>query len=289
MFLLALAVAGIMVFRITTGKGTLIIESDDPNVEVVVKQGGKQVRIVDLKTKQEIELNSGEYEFQLAKAPDGLSLSTDRLTLKRGKTEIVRVRREVSVPTKADTGVAGTKPPGRVDENQDEAAWQLEQTRRADFDGFMAQGREHVAAKRYAEAIRAYNEALKLMPGDSTATTAVQDATRARAAQIQDATRARAARLAENTKLPEVVKSITNSIGMKLVLIPAGSFMMGGLPEEGGYHQNNEEQHEVEITQPFYMGMYTVTQAEYQRVMGNNPSFFFCDRCRQGQGARHRH
>ena len=68
-------------------------------------------------------------------------------------------------------------------------------------------------------------------------------------------------------------EQITNSIGMKLVLIPAGKFMMGS-PKDEPSRSNNEEQHEVEITQPFYMGMYTVTQAEYERVMGNNPSYF---------------
>ncbi len=51
---LVLIVAGIMVFRITTDKGTVVIETDDPDVEVVVKQGGKQVKIVDVITKQEI-------------------------------------------------------------------------------------------------------------------------------------------------------------------------------------------------------------------------------------------
>ncbi len=69
------------------------------------------------------------------------------------------------------------------------------------------------------------------------------------------------------------VPHITNSIGMKLVLIPAGKFMMGSPKDEQG-RRDNEEQHEVEITQPFYMGMYTVTQEEYARVMLNNPSCF---------------
>ena len=36
----------------------------------------------------------------------------------------------------------------------------------------------------------------------------------------------------------------------------------------------NEEQHEVSITKPFYLGVYVVTQAEYEKVMGNNPSWF---------------
>jgi formylglycine-generating enzyme required for sulfatase activity len=63
----------------------------------------------------------------------------------------------------------------------------------------------------------------------------------------------------------------TNSIGMKLVLIPAGNFLMGSPRTEEG-HGEDEEQHEVDITQPFYLSAYEVTQGEYQRVMGVNPS-----------------
>ena len=66
---------------------------------------------------------------------------------------------------------------------------------------------------------------------------------------------------------------ITNSIGMKLALIPAGKFMMG-LPKDEKERGDNEEQHEVSITRPFYLGVYVVTQAEYEKVMGNNPSYF---------------
>jgi formylglycine-generating enzyme required for sulfatase activity len=60
----------------------------------------------------------------------------------------------------------------------------------------------------------------------------------------------------------EVEKTITNSIGMKLVLIPAGKFLMGSpQTEEGRY--DNEHQHEVEITEAFYMGQYPVTKGEF--------------------------
>ena len=55
---------------------------------------------------------------------------------------------------------------------------------------------------------------------------------------------------------------------MKLVLIPPGEFQMGS-PEE-----DNEYPHRVRITKPFYLGVYEVTQAEYERVMGTNPSAF---------------
>ncbi len=67
---------------------------------------------------------------------------------------------------------------------------------------------------------------------------------------------------------------ITNSIGMKLVLIPAGKFLMGSARDEKGHHPSEEPQHEVVISQPFYMGVYEVTQGQYRQVMGNNPSFY---------------
>ena len=60
---------------------------------------------------------------------------------------------------------------------------------------------------------------------------------------------------------------------MKLVLIPAGKLLMGSPKNEKG-RLDHEGQQEVEIATPFYLGVYTVTQAEYKRIMGNNPSWF---------------
>jgi serine/threonine protein kinase len=68
-------------------------------------------------------------------------------------------------------------------------------------------------------------------------------------------------------------RELENSIGMKLVAIPAGKFLMGSPPDEVN-RDADEEQHEVEITQPFYMGVYEVTQEEYEKVMESNPSYF---------------
>jgi formylglycine-generating enzyme required for sulfatase activity len=68
-------------------------------------------------------------------------------------------------------------------------------------------------------------------------------------------------------------KEITNSIGMKLVLIPKGTFMMGSPESEEG-RKENETQHEVTIGKVYYLGVYEVTQAQYEKVMGKNPSYF---------------
>jgi WD40 repeat protein len=93
-----LAGAGLLsaptVIRVATGKGVLVIETDDPDVEVVVKQGGKEVRVLDLKTNRQLDLKAGAYQLELAGGPEGLKLSTDQFTLSRGGRQIVAVRLE---------------------------------------------------------------------------------------------------------------------------------------------------------------------------------------------------
>jgi formylglycine-generating enzyme required for sulfatase activity len=64
---------------------------------------------------------------------------------------------------------------------------------------------------------------------------------------------------------------------MKFILIPNGTFTMGSPPDEE--KSNDEErQHKVTLTRDFYMGIYEVSQAEYQAVIGTNPSVFQGDR-----------
>ncbi|MDQ7032934.1 MAG: SUMF1/EgtB/PvdO family nonheme iron enzyme [Desulfonauticus sp.] len=65
----------------------------------------------------------------------------------------------------------------------------------------------------------------------------------------------------------------TNSLGMKFVLIPPGTFIMGSPRDELG-HDYTEEQHKVTITKGFYLQTTEVTQGQWERVMGCNPSFF---------------
>jgi len=68
-------------------------------------------------------------------------------------------------------------------------------------------------------------------------------------------------------------KEIINSIEIKLVLIPNGTFMMGSPVEEEGRY-DNEVQHKVTISRDYYLGVTEVTQGQYEKVMGTNPSKF---------------
>jgi uncharacterized protein (TIGR02996 family) len=65
---------------------------------------------------------------------------------------------------------------------------------------------------------------------------------------------------------------LTNSIGMELVLIPAGTFQMGSPAESTP--DDERPLHEVEITKPFYLGAHLVTQGQFHLVTGNNPTRF---------------
>jgi formylglycine-generating enzyme required for sulfatase activity len=67
---------------------------------------------------------------------------------------------------------------------------------------------------------------------------------------------------------------VVNSIGMRLVPIPTGTFMMGAPESETGSRIDERPVHEVHITRPFWLGAHEVTQAEYRAVVGSNPAFF---------------
>jgi formylglycine-generating enzyme required for sulfatase activity len=79
--------------------------------------------------------------------------------------------------------------------------------------------------------------------------------------------------LADNRAAEGTDTVIVNFIDMRLVLVPAGAFIMGS-PKDEPDRGDDELEHRVKITRPYYMGAHLVTQAEYARVMGRNPSWF---------------
>jgi len=64
-----------------------------------------------------------------------------------------------------------------------------------------------------------------------------------------------------------------NRIGMRFVLIPAGTFMMGSTMTERG-RDRDENFHRVTLSHSFYMQTTEVTQDQWQVVMEDNPSHF---------------
>ena len=61
---------------------------------------------------------------------------------------------------------------------------------------------------------------------------------------------------------------LADGVKMKLVLIPAGKFIMGSPNDEPGRCDNEGPQRVVTISKPFYMGVFEVTQDQYKAVMG---------------------
>ena len=99
------------IYRIATNQGLLVIETEDRDVEVAVKQNGELIKLVDLKTGREVTLKAGVYQLELSgDKKHGLKLETDHFTLKRGGREIARVRREHS-PAPVSNPASAT-PPG---------------------------------------------------------------------------------------------------------------------------------------------------------------------------------
>ena len=165
----ATLLAGVIVLRLHGGEGTVTIETLDPDVEVRIKKDGREVAILDLKTKKEVTLPVGPYEAELIGGKEGITLETREFTLKRGKKELIRV----TMRPKDDKVIASP-----------------------------------------------------------------------------------------TIALP---KTFTNSLGMEFVLVPKGRSWLGG----GDGKPGDEE---VEIVHDFYLGKYVVTQEEWEKVMGSNPS-----------------
>jgi uncharacterized protein (TIGR02996 family) len=70
---------------------------------------------------------------------------------------------------------------------------------------------------------------------------------------------------------------VMNALGMEFVRVPAGSFLMGSPDDELESRGNEKPLHPVTLTQPFWLGRFAVTQGQYERILGDNPSHFTGD------------
>ncbi len=75
----------------------------------------------------------------------------------------------------------------------------------------------------------------------------------------------------------ETSKNITiplsDTVSLDMIWIEPGTFIMGSSEDELG-REDDETQHQVTLTQGYWLGKYEVTQAQYEAVMGTNPSDF---------------
>ena len=60
------------------------------------------------------------------------------------------------------------------------------------------------------------------------------------------------------------------TVAMDMLWVPAGTFTMGSPTTEAGRQSDREDEHNVSLTQGFYLGKYEVTQAQYEAVMTGN-------------------
>ena len=72
----------------------------------------------------------------------------------------------------------------------------------------------------------------------------------------------------------ELTLSLSSKAAMKLVLVPAGKFVMGSPKEERDRLDSEGPRRDVTLSKAFYLGIYHVTQEQYEAVTGTNPSKF---------------
>jgi uncharacterized protein (TIGR02996 family) len=133
-------------------------------------------------------------------------------------------------------------------------------------------------------------------PGDETAWLALADcleeqgeADRAELVRLREWLRhappqRRAERRRRETRLQELLASgvapavprrkiaLSKKVSLELVLIPASRFLMGSPKSEPQRSLDEGPQHVVTLTRPFWLGVYPVTQAQWQAIMHDNPS-----------------
>jgi formylglycine-generating enzyme required for sulfatase activity len=68
-------------------------------------------------------------------------------------------------------------------------------------------------------------------------------------------------------------EDLGNGVKLEMIAIPGGTFWMGSPTNEAERDDDESLQHQVTVPN-FFMGKYPLTQAQYQAIMGHNPSYF---------------
>ena len=146
--------------------------------------------------------------------------------------------------------------------------------------GKLASGLLPMTAEDFARLIETAKAILKDMPSSKDKLTDDQKAKLLEAKRAVDAALTYKDKDDEALALMEQIETyigpdketldLGNKVKMKLVLIPAGKFMMGSPKNEKGRNEDEGPQHEVALTQPYYMGIYHVTRGQFAAFVDDN-------------------
>ncbi len=131
---------------------------------------------------------------------------------------------------------------------------------------------EAMQAKDLHEAILAFTKAINLNPKDTNAY--LNRAAAYKALSDRDIAMAQKTATVKKRKTKgakEESIDLGKGIKLQIVLILAGKFQMGSDPTDED-HNEDETKYEATISRPFYLGKYQTTQAQWEVVMGYNPS-----------------
>ena len=237
-----------VVLYVTTGKGSIKIVLNDPEADVEVRINGDVIEIAGLE--DPIRLRPGQHELLVTS--DNFETYTKSFKVKRGGNPVLEV---TLVPLKS-AGVAASSRRWGLDDPLVEEWGPLKSA------GVAASSRPRVDIAESGQTPVPASIGPKTSGSEPPLAVAPFDTGGAK--QHQQA-------WADYQGLPV---EQTNSIGMKFVLIPSGEFMMGSPEDDPDKEPNETPQHRVRITRPFYLGVHEVTQAQYEKVMGENPARF---------------
>ena len=82
-----------------------------------------------------------------------------------------------------------------------------------------------------------------------------------------------------STTPPDITKDTCRTTELWLRLVLPGTFMMGSPETEEG-RQSDEQQHQVRLTRPYYIGVFEVTQKQWMLISGIASAIYFAGDCR---------
>ena len=297
---------GVMLF-IETDRAEIIVDVLDESITVRVTQDGQEVRILKDGEKRITFVPSGEYELSATGPEEKYDISKRKITLSRNGKAFVTVR---SVRKPRPVRKVDPKEHPRYDDAIKMADLWLRLVHGKDYGNAYdrlasTKMRQLVTRDDFVAATKAlrnplgsmgphYNRRIEFkttMPGIGAGDYMVfswevsfgrfeEMIERLTLVQEDGKWKTIGYHLTKAPEKPGAQKDgnagliITNSIGLRLRLIPDGEFLMGSPNDERDRWTAAEHQHKVRLTKPYYIGVYEVTQEEYRKVTGHDPFEF---------------